>query len=206
MSSQIDPTQESQTSSTDPQPKPSRRTVVKVMATSACGAALGAGTTALVGKLAGRTAAPRWRFFSDAEAVLVDAICEQIIPADQDPGAREAQVVNFIDKQLVGPYTRYQQAYRTGLQSVQATSQEMFGRNFETLSFDDQTAVLKALESGKAAKNHWPDQTSNAFFAMMIGHTMQGFYGSPRHGGNKDYASYKMLGLSYPLVIGQNRY
>ena len=35
---------------------------------------------------------------------------------------------------------------------------------------------------------------------------MQGFYGSPRHGGNKDYASYRMLGLDYPNIIGQNRY
>ena len=41
---------------------------------------------------------------------------------------------------------------------------------------------------------------------MIRDHTMQGFYGSPRHGGNKGYASYKMLGLEYPRVIGQNRY
>ena len=35
---------------------------------------------------------------------------------------------------------------------------------------------------------------------------MQGFYGSPRHGGNRNYASYRMLGLEYPPVLGQNRY
>jgi len=35
---------------------------------------------------------------------------------------------------------------------------------------------------------------------------MQGYYGSPRHGGNKDNMSYKMLKLDYPVVIGQNRY
>ena len=35
---------------------------------------------------------------------------------------------------------------------------------------------------------------------------MQSFYGSPRHGGNPDYASYPMLGLEYPHVDGQNRY
>jgi len=35
---------------------------------------------------------------------------------------------------------------------------------------------------------------------------MQGFYGSPRHGGNRNYASYKMMGLEYPRLIGQNRY
>jgi gluconate 2-dehydrogenase gamma chain len=35
---------------------------------------------------------------------------------------------------------------------------------------------------------------------------MQGYYGSPIHGGNKDYMSFNMLGLDYPLIIGQNRY
>jgi hypothetical protein len=35
---------------------------------------------------------------------------------------------------------------------------------------------------------------------------MQGFYGSPRHGGNSNYVSYKMMKLDYPHVMGQNRY
>ena len=47
----------------------------------------------------GRTASP-WRFFTSAEAETVDAICEQLIPADQDAGAKEARVVNYIDIQL----------------------------------------------------------------------------------------------------------
>jgi gluconate 2-dehydrogenase gamma chain len=34
-----------------------------------------------------------------------------------------------------------------------------------------------------------------SFFAMVIDHTMQGFYGSPEHGGNRDEASWKMLGI-----------
>jgi gluconate 2-dehydrogenase gamma chain len=34
-------------------------------------------------------------------------------------------------------------------------------------------------------------------------HCMQGYYGSPRHGGNRDFASWKMLGLPYPQVVGR---
>jgi gluconate 2-dehydrogenase gamma chain len=37
-------------------------------------------------------------------------------------------------------------------------------------------------------------------------HTMQGFYGDPRHGGNRDRASWKMVGLSYPPIRGQEKY
>jgi gluconate 2-dehydrogenase gamma chain len=34
---------------------------------------------------------------------------------------------------------------------------------------------------------------------------MQGYYGSPRHGGNKNFISYKMIGLDEPQIIGENR-
>ena len=44
----------------------------------------------------------KWRFFSDDEALCVAAITEQIIPADEDAGAGEANVINYIDKQLSG--------------------------------------------------------------------------------------------------------
>ncbi len=34
---------------------------------------------------------------------------------------------------------------------------------------------------------------------------MQGFYGSPQHGGNRGYASFKMLNLEYPHGVIQKR-
>jgi len=34
------------------------------------------------------------------------------------------------------------------------------------------------------------------FFQRQVDHMMQGFYGSPRHGGNKNEASWKMLGIA----------
>ena len=53
-----------------------------------------------------------WRFFTAEEARTVDAICEQLIPADGDPGAREAGVVNYIDIQLTKHFKKHQPAYR----------------------------------------------------------------------------------------------
>ncbi|HYK88923.1 MAG TPA: gluconate 2-dehydrogenase subunit 3 family protein [Acidobacteriota bacterium] len=173
-----------------------RRQFLKGAAVAGCASLLPA-----CGKLPGR-----WRFFTEAEAAVVSAVCEQIIPADQDAGAISAGVPNFIDKQLTGPYKRHQGVYRTGLAGVQETSRAMFGSGFETLNWDNQTSVLRALESDKAEGQAWESQSSRAFFQLIRDHTMQGFYGSPRHGGNRDYVSYRMLGLDYPQVIGQNRY
>ncbi len=44
------------------------------------------------------------------------------------------------------------------------------------------------------------------FFGLIRSHSLQGFYGSPRHGGNKNNVSYKILKLDYPVIIRQNRY
>lgn len=183
----------------------SRRNCLKFMAVAAGGIATGVGSAKLVGRLG---PAPRGAFkvLTAEEARLVDAVCEQIIPADKDPGAHEAGVVHFIDKQLGGPYKRFAEKYRRGLKCLQLTSQGMFQKPFEALPWPDQTRLLQALESGKVPKDIWSDPGAKDFFSLIRDHAMQGFYGSPKHGGNRNYASYRMMGLEYPRVIGQNRY
>ena len=168
------------------------------------GVSVGLGSVAL-------TAAPGqepawWRFFTNHESRLVDAIAEQIIPADEDPGGRDAGVVNFIDKQLVGHYHRFAESYRRGLIGLEETARAMFNSGFLDLAWDEQTEVLSALEAGSAPGETWRGESSTAFFRLIRNHTMQGFYGSPRHGGNRGYASYRMLDLDYPQIIGRSRY
>ncbi len=139
-----------------------------------------------------------WHFFTPDEARLVEALSEQIIPADQDPGGKQAAVVGFIDSQLAGPYLRHQKAYRDGLRSLQETCRRQFGKPFDALAWDEQTKILVALEAGRAPNELWKSPTSSEFFNLVLEHSMQGFYGSPQHGGNRDYASFKMLSLEYP--------
>jgi gluconate 2-dehydrogenase gamma chain len=38
---------------------------------------------------------------------------------------------------------------------------------------------------------------------MLVAHAMQGFYGDPRHGGNRERVSWKMLGVASPPVRGR---
>ncbi len=146
------------------------------------------------------------RFLSDDETSLLEAIAEQIIPTDEWPGGRDAGVVNFIDKQLAGPYRRFQRDYRKGLAAVTNTCLEKHQRKFEALSWEQQTSFLKEMESGLLRDGPWKDGFSRRFFELLRSHSLQGYYGSPRHGGNKNYVSYKMIGLDEFQVIGQNRY
>ncbi len=147
-----------------------------------------------------------WRTLTESEVRLLEGITEQIIPTDQDPGAKEAGCVNFIDKQLVGFYRHYRNIYRKGLIGIDQTSLSLYGQPFLKITWEEQTQVLKALESGQAKGSIWQDVSCREFFRLVRDHTMQGFYGSPRHGGNKDYISYRMMGLDYPQIVGQNRY
>jgi len=147
-----------------------------------------------------------WRFFTTEEATTVTAIVERIIPADQDPGARWAEVTNYIDLQLDGYYKKLRNTYRAGIAAVEQTSRRLYGKGFTALTVDQQTALLSALEKNKAPADIWKQVSAASFFAMIVDHTMQGFYGSPRHGGNRDGMSYKMLGLPYPPVRGRQHY
>ncbi len=136
-----------------------------------------------------------WRFFTAPEARAVDAICEQIIPPDDFPGARQAGVVNFIDLQLTKHYKKFQEAYREGIAGVEAASLKAFKKPFADLSAEQQTEVLTGIEEKDAE-----------FFTLIRTHTMQGFYGDPRHGGNRGEVSWKMLGLGTPPVRGRVPY
>jgi gluconate 2-dehydrogenase gamma chain len=44
------------------------------------------------------------------------------------------------------------------------------------------------------------------FFELVRGHTLEGYYGSPRHGGNRDAVSWRMLGLPEPPPLGRAQY
>ena len=137
---------------------------------------------------------------------MVICLAEQIIPADKDPGATEANVINYIDKQLVGPLERFQENYRTGLDAIQKTSSVLYQKKFEELEWEKQTDFLEKMERNELPSDHWPDSEQRSFFRLIMDHSMQGFYGSPRHGGNCNYVSYKMMKIDYPHIIGQNRY
>src|SRR3984893_12768507 len=52
------------------------------------------------------------RFFSQAEALIVAAAASRIFPSDEaGPGAREAGVAVYIDRQLAGPWGRDRYRY-----------------------------------------------------------------------------------------------
>jgi gluconate 2-dehydrogenase gamma chain len=143
------------------------------------------------------------RFFTEEEALSVAAAAAQIFPSDEaGPGAQEAGVVIYIDRQLAGPYGRdayrytkppfepgapeqgYQGAatpagvYREGLKNI---------RGLHLLAPAEQHAVLKQMEG-------------STFFALLRTHTIEGMFCDPMHGGNAGMIGWQLIGFPGPRM------
>jgi gluconate 2-dehydrogenase gamma chain len=144
-----------------------------------------------------------WRFLRVDEARTLAAICDQIIPADEDPGAAWAGVVSYMDRQLCGPLEHLRSAYRQGITAVNESSRTLYGPDFAHLAAAQQVELLTLMEQGRAPAEAWKQISPAEFFDLLVDQTMQGFYGDPRHGGNREGTSWKMLGIPYPPIRGR---
>jgi gluconate 2-dehydrogenase gamma chain len=159
-----------------------------------------------------------WMFFTADEAVTIEAAVDRLIPPDnRGPGGKDAGCAVFIDRQLAGPYGRaeglymrppfmpgaatqgYQlpgspaARYRTGLRALADYIKSNFaGKSFNDLAPNDQDTVLSGLESGSIALK---DVKSAEFFALLLANTQEGFFADPIYGGNRDMASWKLIGF-----------
>jgi gluconate 2-dehydrogenase gamma chain len=143
------------------------------------------------------------RFFTAAEARVVQAATERIFPSDATgPGAREAGVVIYIDRQLAGPYGRDKHRYTKPpyVQSVpehgyqdKESPREIYREgvrqlgNFMDLGPAERDERLRAIET-------------TTFFRLLRQHTIEGMFSDPMHGGNAGLIGWQLIGYPGPLM------
>jgi gluconate 2-dehydrogenase gamma chain len=144
------------------------------------------------------------RFLDETEALIVAAATGRILPSDDSgPGAQEAGVVIYIDRQLAGPYGRDRDRYTQGPfvedappefgYQGKATPREIYRqglrnlKGFDRLPPDEQDARLKQIESSR-------------FFTLLRQHTIEGMFCDPMHGGNKDMVGWQLVGFPGPRM------
>ncbi|MBE0660415.1 MAG: gluconate 2-dehydrogenase subunit 3 family protein [Bryobacteraceae bacterium] len=167
-----------------------------------------AATAAAAAAAAGCAArlAPGYRFFTKDQARTIDAWTECLIPADDMPGASQAQVVRYIDLQLTRRFKKLQEPYQRASEAINAMASRAHAKSFADLPLDQQTALLQTIEKGQGYKSIWGNDGGKSAFDMVLNHTMQGFFGNPRHGGNRDYASWRLVGVPPLPVRGRLHY
>lgn len=133
-------------------------------------------------------------FFNHTDAATVATFTERLMPSAPDkPGARDADVLNYIDLALSGAYAELQDFYRRGLAQLDAYCRNTYKEPFVRLSASQQDEVITALEEGKASGFTWP--TAQEFFNTVRTHTMEGMFADPIYGGNKDFAGWRLVGF-----------
>lgn len=149
------------------------------------------------------TARVSLRYFTAAEARVVTAAAERIFPRDaSSPGATDAGVVIYIDRQLAGPYGRDKYRYTKGPFAASSAEHGYQGAEnprqvyraglaglagFERLTVEEQIAKLTTIE-----RTH--------FFALLRTHTIEGMFCDPAHGGNQNLVGWKLVGFPGPQM------
>jgi gluconate 2-dehydrogenase gamma chain len=133
-------------------------------------------------------------FFNHADAATIAAFTERVMPSAPDkPGAREADVLNYIDLALAGAYSELQDFYRRGLASLDSYCRSTYKESFVHLAPDKQDEVITALEADKATGFMFP--TAREFFSILRTHTMEGMFADPLYGGNRDFVGWRLVGF-----------
>jgi gluconate 2-dehydrogenase gamma chain len=142
-------------------------------------------------------------FLNAAEARAVEAIAARVIPGDEDdPGAREAGVLTYIDRALAGAYRSAQRVYRRGLWELDRLCSERHDRPFAELAPELQDEMLAEIGepppthpqfAAEDAPHH--SETLYELFAHVRRHTIEGFFADPQYGGNRDAAGWRLIGF-----------
>ena len=133
----------------------------------------------------------RLRALTVRQARLLDGIAARIFPTSDTPGAVEAGAVYYLDRALADAYPELRPFYARGLRALDKHSRKQFGGSFLKLSEDQQDALLRDFEAGKV------DDFAKAgeFFETARNHILEGVFGEPKYGGNRDMIGWRLAGF-----------
>src|ERR1700739_1777834 len=144
------------------------------------------------------------RFFTESEAAIVAAAVARIFPSDDaGPGAHEAGVVIFIDRQLAGPWGRDARRYthepfEDGLAAEfgyqgKASPRDVYRQGLKDLAGFDAPTPAQQDEKLKQIE-------SSVFFTLLRRNTIEGMFCDPLHGGNVDMVGWQLIGFPGPQM------
>ncbi len=158
-----------------------------------------------------------WKYFTPQEAATVEAFVDRLIPADElSAGGKECGCAVYIDRQLAGPYghfggyymagpfqkgTKQQgpqspetpaQQYRKALAALDQACRSKYSKAFADLTDAQKDEVIGGLEGGSFKLD---GTDGEKFFKLILKNTQNGYLADPIYGGNKDMASWKMIGF-----------
>ena len=126
------------------------------------------------------------QFFDEAEMATLRAACARLIP--QTDRAVPLEIASPTDERLAkgkGDGWRYDTmppdgtAYRIGLRGLNQSADLSHGAPFVALNGEDQDAILRDVQTGKARGEIWKTLPSARFFEEMLGEATENYYCHP---------------------------
>jgi gluconate 2-dehydrogenase gamma chain len=121
---------------------------------------------------------------------ILEAFVERLIPKDElGPSAAEAGAQIYIDRVLAGPNAGEKASFVDGLAAMDAFAKSSQGGAFADLAPEKRDAVITAFENGTVTGF----ANARQFFGRARRLTLEGMFGDPYYGGNKNFAGWDLI-------------
>lgn len=129
--------------------------------------------------------------FTNDDYAIVSAACERVLPKDEDAGALDANVPEYIDRILQTPQLdNMKKNFVPGLAALDRRCERMFKVGFAKATPEQQDEVITIFKNS-------PETSGEArWYEMLIVLSLEGYLGDPSYGGNRDQVGWKTLGFT----------
>ena len=125
-----------------------------------------------------------------AEFAAVSAVCDRLLPRDEDPGALDLGVPTYIDRAVASPdLAETREILVRLIPALDRQSRKRHGgKAFSDATPDEQDRLLAAWQRGAGGERR--------FFAAMLDLTLEGAFGDPKYGGNAGGRGFALTGFT----------
>jgi gluconate 2-dehydrogenase gamma chain len=128
--------------------------------------------------------------FGPETFATLSAVCERLLPRDEDPGAIDLGVPSYIDRMLATPALASVRAMVLRVMPIldRESRKRYGGKAYHEASPEEQDAILSAWQNGHDG--------GQGFFPVILSLTLEGAFGDPRYGGNTGGRGFAMIGFT----------
>jgi Gluconate 2-dehydrogenase subunit 3 len=134
---------------------------------------------------------------SPAELKTLEAFIDRLVPQDENgPGAVECGAATYIDRALAGALAAEKATFLEGLTATDALARSTHSAAFADLAPEVRDQLLTSMDDGSAP--NFPN--ARPFFNRVRRLTLEGMFGDPYYGGNKNFAGWDLIRYPGPRL------
>jgi gluconate 2-dehydrogenase gamma chain len=128
--------------------------------------------------------------FTNEEFAIVTALVDRVIPKDEDPGAVDAKVPDYIDRALQAQQLQKMKTdFVGGVAAINRRCTRMYKVGFAKATAAQQDDVLTIFKESPESSGEYK------WYEILVALTMEGFLGDPSYGGNQGEVGWKLMGF-----------